>query len=151
MKSRTVSLLEEWLALRSLSFAEALTRFSVSAEDAEADLGYGELENLTGLGNLPNCPGYFYFRDGSFVLFYVDKMADEVDELQLQDMLDFLGEPQAVWRSNIGKLQMVYVYAEKGIAFSASDDEVAFVEIFNPLPLAEYEAKFYVNPSSFER
>ncbi len=151
MKSKTVGLLEDWFALRDLSFTEALARFDVSAEDAEIDLGYGDLENLTGLGDLPNHPGFFYFRDGSFVLFYVDKMDDVVDDLQRQELLDFLGEPEAVWRSNVGKRQMMYVYAEKGIAFSASDDEVTFVEVFNPLSLAEYKAKFYVSPSDFAR
>ena len=48
MNTKTTALFKEWQALCGLSLAEAQVRFSVSDEQLELYLGYGELENLTG-------------------------------------------------------------------------------------------------------
>ena len=42
-----------------------------------------------------------------------------------------------------------HVHAEQGVAYSADGDEVAFVEVFRPRSLAEYERDIYRDPGLF--
>jgi hypothetical protein len=147
MSTKTIKLIEEWLTLRELSLAEAQARFSISDDQLQFYLGYGELEDLTGFGNLANYPGFFYFSDGNFVLFYIDKMDSDIETLSLKEVLDYFGEPEAIWPSNIGKRQQQYVYAKKGVSFSATEDEITFIEFFKPISLDTYKAQFYEEPS----
>lgn len=143
--------LQKWLSFRELSLAEVEARFAPSGMPILPNAGYAGLGQLTQVGDFDTAPGLFYFRDEQFVLFYVDEMSDELEEMSLSALLDYLGEPTAVLRARSGKRHRQYVYAEMGIALAGVDDEIAFLEIFPPKTLADYKAELYVEPPRFIR
>ena len=45
----------------------------------------------------------------------------------------------------------MHAYPEQGVAFSAEDGRVQFVELFPPLPPERYQAEIYKDPGPFIR
>ncbi len=107
------------------------------------------LTGLTRFRNWDAHPGQVYFRDGQFVLFYVEDVSREV--LSPKWLREYLGKPAAVLPSRAGKDHQQYVYPQKGVAFSADADAVSFLEIFPPTSLEEYKSQFYWDPGAFTK
>jgi hypothetical protein len=52
-------------------------------------------------------------------------------------------------RSSAGKLYNHYVDAGRGLAWSADEEEVTSIEVFEPTDLESYKARFYEDPGAF--
>ncbi|MBX0331307.1 hypothetical protein K2Z83_27020 [Oscillochloris sp. ZM17-4] len=95
--------------------------------------------------------GEFYFRDGHFVLIYIGHPDKAYPQLTRDTLAEHFGEPVTFLRSRAGKQHRLYLYPDKGVAFSAGVREVGFVEIFHPSSLEQYQSQFYLNPGKFIR
>ncbi len=151
MNTDALELLNTWLSLRELSASEIQKRFSISEEHVTRDTSYMKLTGLTRFRNWDAHPGQVYFRDGQFVLFYVEDQSGELQELSPNWLREYLGEPTAVLPSRAGKDHKQYVYPQKGLAFSANAAAVSFLEIFPPTSLEGYKSQFYWNPGAFTK
>ena len=151
MADDALELLKTWLSLRELSAQEIQKRYSISEQHITRDTSYMRLTGLTRFRNWDAHPGQFYFRDGQFILFYVEDASDELQQLTPQLLRDYLGEPGAVLQSRAGKDHNQYVYPDKGLAFSANARQVSYLEIFPPTSLEAYKSQFYFEPSAFIR
>jgi hypothetical protein len=153
MDEQALQLLQEWLSFRDLSLAELVARYPAAETTIAHDAGYANLKQLTRMGDFETTPGMFFFADEQLALFYVDGMNEALEQISLPDLLAYLGEPEAELSSRAGKQHTQYVYPQQGIAFAAveDEDEIAFLEIFPPTTLAEYEAQLYIEPAPFIR
>lgn len=142
------SVLAEARALVSLSEAEVRERLGSSAEeDPESD--YEALEDVLELRNDAVFPGSVYLRDGRVELVYLPRAA--VGGLT-RDELEGEFESEAVrLRSRAGKKASMYVRPKEGIAYSADQHRVHFIEVFPPCDLEEYKRRIYVEPPKFIR
>jgi hypothetical protein len=147
--NESVKTLEAWVALRDLSMAEIRKRFAMSAAHTTRDTDYLGLEGLTELYNPDAHPAHFYFRDRRCVLLYFEDIAAEVEALDPRALKAYLGKPAAVLASRASKQDAQYVYPGKGVAFSASNDHVSYLEIFPPATLEDYTARLYMTPPKF--
>lgn len=147
--NESVKALEGWVALRDLSMAEIRKRFAMSARHTTRDTDYLGLEGLTELYNPDAHPAHFYFRDRRCVLLYLEDIAPEVEALDPRALKAYLGEPAAVLSSRASKQEAQYVYPGKGVAFSAGNDHVSYLEVFPPITLEEYTARMHIAPPKF--
>ncbi|WP_413262550.1 hypothetical protein [Floridanema flaviceps] len=140
--------LNDLLAFTNLSKEEIRTRLSIAEENIEHNVKYEKLAQLTRFHNSNAHAGYFYFRDGKLVMLYIGKneLLEKLDPKTLQDKL---GEEGIRLRSRAGKKFNHYVYPAKGVAFSADNQSVRFIEIFPPTTLEEYKAEIYEEPQPF--
>lgn len=146
------SLLSEWLALSHLNFDEIKTRFHMRAKNLNSHTTYGNLAHVVELHNASAHPARFYFRDakpdGKPVAIVID-----ADDLRApvgpKELRTELGAPRDMLASRAGKDFTHYVYPERGIAYSANADSVAYLEIFPPTTLAQYEQELYLDPGPF--
>jgi hypothetical protein len=141
---------EEWIALRDAGIDEIRDRFSMADAHVDRDASYGKLGRLTELHNAKTHPARFYFQGATQVLVYVDDPA-ALAGCDAADLLQRLGKPAAELRSRAGKVFTHYVYPEAGIAFSAHQNTIAYVEIFAPCSLQDYRARIYVDPGAFTK
>ncbi len=140
--------LDTWIPLRELSMQEIQNRFSISEEHIDKDTGYEKLSELTEFYNPDTHPGHFYFRNEKFVMLYVGK-SKELEQLDSKVLQDNLGGSGIRLRSRAGKRFNHYVYPEKGVAFSADQNGVRFLEIFPPTSLEAYKSEIYEEPPPF--
>jgi hypothetical protein len=151
MSSSSKELLERWLALRNTTQAEALAQLGPAPDEATTDDHYGSMHGLTALSAPVIQAGTIYFRDGQFVLFYIEDLDEELAQLTPKFLQRYLGGEGEKLRSRAGKRSWQHVYPERGVAFSACDDEVEFLEIFPPTTLEEYRRTLYQEPPQFVR
>lgn len=147
--NESVKTLESWMALRDLSMAEIRKRFAMAARHTTRDTDYLGIEGLTELYNPDAHPAHFYFRDRKCVLLYLEDITPEVEALNPRALKAYLGTPAAVLSSRAGKQDALYVYPDKGVAFSAGSDHVSYLEVFPPATLEDYTARMYVTPPKF--
>ena len=138
--------------MAALSLADARALLDLDEGQLVARLG-GEVERelrYEGLGEVDAVVGTgarVFLRDGRPVLVYLSEPED-VTEASLAAEL---GGPGELLSSRTGKTFNLHVHADQGVAYSADGDDVAFVEIFRPRSLAEYERDVYVDPGPFIR
>jgi hypothetical protein len=139
--------LAEARALLALPQDELLARLGASAEDIDDGYAYEGLQGLSVLFRPEAFPGRIYLRDGRPQVIYVSGDGGWTEAgLQAE-----LGGPGAELRSRAGKTSTQHAYPEQGVAFSSDGDEVAFIEVFPPRPLADYERDIYREPGPFIR
>lgn len=141
---------EHWIALRDARIDEIRNRFSMGDAQLDRNASYGKLGPLTELHNAKTHPARFYFDGETPVLVYIDDPAALAD-CAAADLLQRLGEPAAALRSRAGKVFTHYVYPAAGIAFSAHQQSIAYLEIFAPGPLQDYLDRIYVDPGAFTK
>lgn len=142
--------LDDCLALRELPMEEVQDRLAISEEHIDQNANYEHLSGLTELRNPDVHPGFFYYREGEFVLLYVGE-ANELYQMDVNELESRLGHPEAMLRSRAGKLFSHHVYPDQGIAFSTDGEDIFILEIFLPASLVEYKTKFYIDPGPFTR
>lgn len=141
MTSRRPTGIERWLEMRGVSEADVLARYRPAPRACEPGVGYGQLAGLT---RIQTGDGHFYFREGRFVVLYVNDW--ELDKsgahLTCRQLRAALGAPAMKGPSSVTRGHLHYVYPALGIAFSGPLDGVDFVEVFLSTDLAGYEAAF---------
>jgi hypothetical protein len=135
------------MELLELSEEELLARLGADEDDIEPGVRYEGLENLSVLYRPDLFPGRIYLRDGRPQIIYLSAPEDTT-ETELRGVVHGLGVDLP---SRAGKMFNHRVYVEAGIAISADGDEIAFVEVFPPCSLAEYEHDIYREPGPFIR
>jgi hypothetical protein len=139
--------LDEARTLLGLTESQVLARLGAGEDDVQRDVGYEGLEGLSVVHRPEAFAGRVYLRDGTPELVYFS-----APEGVTGSGLDAeLGGTGAELRSRAGKMFNHHVHAEQGVAYSADGDEVAFVEVFAPRPLADYERDIYRDPGPFVR
>lgn len=136
----------ELLALRELTLDEVEDQLGIAADKVESGLRYEGMSDLTLAHDAAAHPGYFYFRDGQPVMVYVEDTDLDAESLRAE-----LGEPEATLRSRAGKGYAHRVFPGRGIAYSSKGNDVAFVEVFPPVSLEQYEREVYEDPGEFTR
>lgn len=119
--------------------------------DAEPIPGdeYGRMEDVTSIRDAAVFPGTLFLLDGEVELVYVD--GEALPEVTPADLTAQLGDGAVALRSRAGKRANLWVHAEQGVAFSAQDDTLDFLEVFRPRSQAAYEAEIYREPHAFIR
>lgn len=146
------SVLSDWLALLGLTFEEIKARFHMHSKNLDSHTSYGNLARVVELHNASAHPARFYFRDakpdGKPIAIVIDT-SDTLDKLDPGTLRAELGAPRDMLASRAGKDFTHYVYPKRGVAFSANADSVAYLEIFPPTTLAQYEQDLYLDPGPF--
>ena len=142
--------MEAWIALRDAGVDEIRKRFAMDDAHIDGNAGYGKLGPLTELYNAKSHPARFYFDGDTPVLVYIDDPA-ALAGCDAADLLQRLGKPAAELRSRAGKAFTHYAYPDAGIAFSAHQRTIAYLEVFAPGPLQGYLDRIYVDPGAFTK
>ncbi|MGH9187866.1 MAG: hypothetical protein ACRD0U_18985 [Acidimicrobiales bacterium] len=140
--------LETLFELRELSVDQLRKRLGFSRSAVMAGADYGPSDDLVLVYDEDVHPGlFFYDSDGRFLLVY----AGTLDGMTPADLVDRYGEPDARLRSRAGKHFGHRVFAGAGVAASweRGSDELAVVEVFRPMTVAEYKERIYEEPSRF--
>ena len=151
MTNKALDLLTTWLSFREFSLQQVLQQFPIAQDQIGHDANYMQLDGLTELYDPDTYPGHFFFRQGKLVLFYAEDISEQIETLKPNFLAQHLGQPDAVLRSRAGKTHNHYVYADKGIAYSANSNQVSYLEIFQPCSLDTYKSQMYFEPSPFIR
>lgn len=136
------------IVLRDLDRDEVMRRFAMGPEHVAEDRVYEGLRGVTHLHNPATSPAHFYADGPRVVLVYVADPA-ALGDATAATLTAALGGPGHVLRSRQCKHCVLHVYPERGVAFSAEDDEVGFVELFAPTTLADYRRTVYREPPAF--
>jgi hypothetical protein len=139
--------LDEARDLLGLTQDELVARLGVGPGDIDPGYRYEGLDDVAMLYSPDAFPGRIYLRDDRPEIVYVSEPAGW-SEAKLEAEL---GGPGDELRSRAGKTFTHHVHADRGVAWSSDGDEVAFVEVFRPRSLAEYERDIYRDPGPFIR
>jgi hypothetical protein len=140
--------LQGWVDLLGASVEAVRNKFAHSRFHYDPDSVYGSLTNVALLSNKD---ALFYFDRARLILIHLHSKSI-LAKLDGRSLLSDLGSPEADLRSRAGKGYSQYVFPARGIAFASdSEGRVAFVEIFQPMSLAEYLAQIYIDPGQFEK
>ncbi len=138
--------LREWLDLLGAPLASIREKYARLRGHLENASSYG---SLTGVVELSNKAGLFYFKEDRLILIHIHSRPF-LARLNGKILLANLGSPAADLRSRAGKGFSQYVFPERGIAFSSdSAGHIAFVEVFPSMPLDLYLTQIYINPGPF--
>lgn len=151
MHAKPEQQLEAWLALRDLNIDQVAAMFGLTPEQAIPERRYGQVAGLREFSHPDAHAGAVLFRGDKFMLFYIEDLADELALITPAFLQRYLGGAGVTLRSRAGKRCRQHVYAERGIAYSACDDAINFLEIFPPTTLEEYRNTLYQEPSKFTR
>lgn len=146
------SVLDEWLALAHLTFAEIQARFQMNDDNLDSHTSYGNLARVVELHNASAHPARFYFKDttpAAKPIVIVLDAPEALAQLDPNELRAELGAPRETFASRAGKDFAHYVYPDRGIAFSANRDTLAYLEIFSPMTLTQYENELYLDPGPF--
>ncbi|MEM9538549.1 MAG: hypothetical protein AAGA60_03445 [Cyanobacteria bacterium P01_E01_bin.42] len=147
-----IAQLEDWLAVQTLTYQEVQDKYLIADEHIRRDGCYINLDRLIKLHNPQTHPGWlYYFKDCSFAAFYIEEIKGELQGFTRQILRDYCGEPEAILPSHGGRSDLQYIYASKGIAFSADDKRLSFLVIFPPMSLEDYKTDLYYTPSPYIR
>jgi hypothetical protein len=144
--------LQTWLSLRGLTQEQLVAALQLDPSKAEPNRSYENLQNLTDFHDPAHHPASFYLRDDRAILMYLS------DAAALQGLTELLflqawGKPALTLRSRAGKASSLYVYPERGVAFSSEQEDgpLDFLEIFAPMTAEDYRTQIYVDPGSFDK
>lgn len=139
--------LDSYLELRNMSLPAVRSRFAIRDEQIEEQVRYEKLGPATRLHNPEVDPAAFYFVEQQLALIYLNGAAlSGVTPIELGQRL---GEAGSQLRSRAGKRATLSVYPEQGVAFSAQNERVDFIEIFQSMTLEQYKEQVYREPGRF--
>lgn len=151
MTESPTELLDAWAALLGAPVEKVAAERGLAESAARPGVNYGRLSGVTLLYDDDADPGQYYFRDGRLALIYIESPADTYPALSPQALAAALGEPAEALPSRAGRQRKQYVYPDRGVAYAADDDEVAFIEVFAPTTLEGYRSELYMAPKKFIR
>lgn len=143
----TQALLAEWMAWRDISREELLRRLTSTESSIGHGFRYGHTSGLDLISVDSYCPAQFYLEGEKVVLIYVGSDED-LARLKPEELAE-LFPPEARLASREHTNFRHYVNAGAGIAWSATSDEVALLELFHPTTVEQYKARFYEEPGPF--
>lgn len=149
---RVAALLREWRELCTLNLADLAARLGRGALHVDRHTAYGRMGGLVEYHHAAAHAGRFYFLDEqrpSVLAYFAD--IDERERPTPAELEQELGAPAAVLRSRAGKSYRHAVYPQQGLAYSADAKRVAFIEIFPPTTLADYQERIHDEPEPFVR
>jgi hypothetical protein len=139
--------LEGWRSLLERSRRQLMEQLGANEGHVHAGVAY---EGLGGLDRVyvPSAhPAHFYLAgDHVAIIYSADSPVQDAAALQA-----VLGGAGLELRSRAGSRAVMHVYPAEGIAFSAEDGRVQFVELFPPLTPERYRAEIYRDPGPFIR
>jgi hypothetical protein len=144
--------LSEWAALAVLSLTAIRKRFGMSRKYLDRNTSYGKLAGLIEYHNPAAHPARFFFKgenSGSAVMYI--SAPEALTGLGTDSLRRELGAPAAMLPSRAGKSYTHAVYPEHGVAFSADNTNVAFIELFPATTLERYQAEIYDRPEPFTK
>jgi hypothetical protein len=136
--------------LLELTEDELLDRIGATPADVRRNLRYEKLEGLDVVDRPDASPARIFLRDGRVELVYLPE-GPALAGLTAGGLQQELGPPEAWLASRVGKAFSQCVNATQGVAYATDGDELAFVELFRPRSLAEYERDIYQDPGPFVR
>ncbi|WP_028051180.1 hypothetical protein [Cellulomonas sp. URHD0024] len=136
--------LDELLDLRGADLTSVAAALDVDPGQREGITGYQGLEDVDAI-DAPDGTRIIA-RGDALVLVYVGRAALPAG-LTSAALVDAVGSAGKALRSRQGKQAQLHVVAKKGIAWSESDGEVGFVEIFPPTSFDDYTRDIYVEPA----
>lgn len=151
MTETPTGLLDSWAALLGRPMEQVQAELGLQDSVAQPDVSYIGLSGATLIYDDDVHPAQFYFQDGRLALIYVEDPGDTYPQLSPQALAAGLGQPAEVLPSRAGRNRKQYLYPERGVAYAADDDAVAFLEIFSPTTLDHYRAQLYMAPKKFIR
>jgi hypothetical protein len=131
-----------------LSLEEAQLLLGGNAKPVEGD-EYGRMRNLTSLEDPQVFQGTLYLENNRVILVHVNSLG--LGGYTKEDFQSYFSGTAILLRSRAGKKANLFVYANQGIAFSAQEDRLHFLEVFSPCSQKQYEAHVYKKPAAFIR
>lgn len=140
--------IDAWLTRRGMSRSQLQAAHQGAAPSVQSGVSY---QATTGL-DLLRWPGvdvalYYYAGDSQVMLMVSDE--DTLTGLAPAALRQRYGAPAAELRSRAGKPYSHRVVPGQGVAWSDDGSEVAFVELYAPTTLADWQTRFYVDPGAF--
>lgn len=119
--------------------------------DAEVVPGdeYGQLQDVTSVEDPAVFAGTIYLVDDVAELVRIGP--DDLTGVRRSDLDARFGDGAVRLPSRAGKRANLWVHAEQGVAYSAQDDTLDYLEVFRPRSQQRYEAGFYRRPPAFRR
>ena len=142
-----IPFLQTWYPRLGLGEQELRTYLEGPTLQTCSHRNYGKLHGLHIFANDPIDTTDYFLLDGQVVLIYLEN--DRVqNELKPSQITDLLGEPTraSTLRSRADRDARLYVYAEHGIAFSAQEGRIDYIELFQPMTFAAYLKNIYWEP-----
>ncbi len=146
----TPSTLRDWMKLRDLPLAELRAQLGITDADISAGGAYQKLRPVDKWKRPGAHPGIFIIQGEQLALIYVDD-EKSLAELRPAALLAEFGAPEASLRSRAGKAVQLQVVASKGLAYAAKGDRVYYLELFQPMSAADYEARIYEEPPAYRK
>ena len=140
-------------ALVGLDRADLMKRLGAS----EADLHhaeYGPSDSLEAVQARPPVAGTVFLDNGRVVLVHLYRgfnppAAPTIFGAMRPESFSAFQSGATRLRSSAGKLYNHYVAPGRGLAWSADEEEVTSIEVFEPTDLESYKARFYEDPGPF--
>src|SRR6056297_2647142 len=110
---------------------------------------YGQLDDVTSIEDPAVFPGTVYLVDGVSELVRIGP--DDLTGVTRAELDARFGDGAVRLRSRAGKRANLWVHAQQGVAYSAQDDTLDYLEVFRPRSQQRYEAEFYREPPAFRR
>jgi hypothetical protein len=146
--------LDQATSLVGLERAAMLARIGAST-DAVGSGAYGLTENLQVVAAPPPVKGSVFLQEGRVVLVLLNP-GDPTPEPTIlgamrPDALAAKHPTATALRSRSGKHFNHWVDASAGIAWSAGDGRVSYMELFEPTDLDTYKRRFYKEPMFYSK
>jgi hypothetical protein len=148
MEHPMTSLIADARAFLGCSLAEVQDKLGPAAEPIPGD-EYGQMEVVTSIEDPDAFPGTIYLQDDVVELVRIGRR--NLTSLTRTDLDGEFGGNAVRLRSRSGKRANLWVHAEQGVAYSAQDDALDFLEVFRPRPQQRYEDEIYRDPGPFIR
>jgi hypothetical protein len=148
-QQQDASTIDSLLALRALSLAEVLEKYSFTKADIETGAAYEKLEAVTAIGSKTSLAPYFFYRKEKLVMIYFTAETLSAKRLTVADFVKRFGERNIKLRSRAGKTHHLVVYPALGAAFSTDGATLDFLEIFPPTTRAKYLREIYREVAPF--
>lgn len=136
--------------LRDLRRDQLLALLQVAPTAVVDHVAYEKLTDVSRVSN-PAVFGAHVFLRGDEVVMIYSSSAAYLAKLSPASIQQELGGSGTRLRSRAGKTSNQHVFPEQGVAYSESDDQLEFIEIFPPMSLDAYRASIYSDPGPFIR
>ncbi len=138
--------LEQLLTLSGATLAVATEVTGATGDQREHITGYQGLLDL----DVIEAPAgeRIHLRDNQVVLVYVGSTAVP-DGLTSDTLRTAVGSNGEFLPSRQGKLAVLHVVADRGVAWSEVDGVIGYVELFPPTTFAAYRREIYLQPPVF--
>ncbi|MGB1206179.1 MAG: hypothetical protein ACPG5B_11065 [Chitinophagales bacterium] len=144
------SIIETTSQLINLSETELLTKLEIKPTHIENNLQYEKIKNVTCYHNPDVHQGHFYVKNGEIQMIYISN-EKVLKSLSFNDLQQQYGPAEQDLRSRVAKYVQQYVYPEIGLAYTADDEKIYFIEIFPKTTMENYLATIYETPPIFRK